>query len=61
MQQAPDPFPAGVGREDFVRRIPCRVAGVSDSALGWAYCLTLDLGLDVCFDMYLSRAVRVCC
>ena len=43
------------------RSIPCRVAGVSDSALGWAYCLTLDLGLDVFFDMCFSCAVRVCC
>ena len=61
MQHAPAPFLNGDGREDFVRKILCRVAGVSDSAFGWAHCLTLGLGLDVFFDMYFCRAVRVCC
>ena len=61
MQQTLAPFANEVWREDFVGRIPCRVAGVSDSALGWTHCLTLGLGLDVFFDMYFSRAVRVCC
>ena len=61
MQHAPASFLNGVGREDFVRKILCRVAGVSDTALGWAHLLTLGLGLDVFFDMCFCRAVRVCC
>lgn len=39
------------------RRIACRVAAVSDRALGWAHGLTLELGLDVFFDMCFSCAV----
>ncbi len=57
MQQAPAPFPDGVGREEIVRRILYRVAELSDRALGWARCLPLDLGLDVFLGICFSCAV----